>query len=147
MEKTFVMVKPDGVQRGLVGEIIRRIERKGFKLVALKMMRISEELAKRHYQEHKDKPFFPELTAFITSGPVIAMVWEGQNVIAAIRLLMGDTNPASAAPGTIRGDLAVTIDHNLIHGSDSGESARREIAIFFSEDEFQDYQRTIEVWI
>ncbi|HEY8552274.1 MAG TPA: nucleoside-diphosphate kinase, partial [Thermaerobacter sp.] len=124
MERTFVMVKPDGVQRGLVGEIIARLERKGLKLVGLKMMRVSEELARRHYAAHEGKPFFPGLIRFITSAPVVAMVWEGREAVAVVRNLLGPTDGAKAAPGTIRGDLANDIGFNLVHGSDSVESAR-----------------------
>ncbi len=132
MEQTFVMVKPDGVQRKLVGEIISRLERKGFILRAAKMMQIDAELAGRHYAEHQGKPFFPGLVEFISSGPVVAMVWEGENAVAAVRKLMGATDPLEAAPGTIRGDLAAVMSENLIHGSDSPEAAQREIGIFFS---------------
>lgn len=131
MEQTFVMVKPDGVQRKLVGEIISRLERKGFILRAAKMMQIDAELAGRHYAEHQGKPFFPGLVEFISSGPVVAMVWEGENAVAAVRKLMGATDPLEAAPGTIRGDLAAVMSENLIHGSDSPEAARREIGLFF----------------
>ncbi len=147
MEQTFVMVKPDGVQRSLVGEIIRRIESKGYKLKAIKFMVISEELAREHYVEHVDKAFFKDLLLFITSGPVVAMVWEGEGVIASMRLLMGKTNPAEAEPGTIRGDLAVKVDQNIIHGSDSPEAARREISLFFQDQEVLDYNRAIDKWI
>jgi len=132
LEQTFVMVKPDGVQRKLVGEIISRLERKGFILRAAKMMQIDAELAGRHYAEHQGKPFFPGLVEFISSGPVVAMVWEGENAVAAVRKLMGATDPLEAAPGTIRGDLAAVMSENLIHGSDSPEAAQREIGIFFS---------------
>lgn len=131
MEQTFVMVKPDGVQRKQVGEIISRLERKGFILRAAKMMQIDEQLAERHYAEHQGKPFFAGLLEFITSGPVVAMVWEGENAVAAVRKLMGATDPAGAAPGTIRGDLATVMSENLIHGSDSLEAAQREIGLFF----------------
>ncbi len=131
MEQTFVMVKPDGVQRKLVGEIISRLERKGFILRAAKMMQIDAELAGRHYAEHQGKPFFPGLVEFISSGPVVAMVWEGENAVAAVRKLMGATDPLEAAPGTIRGDLAAVMSENLIHGSDSPEAAQREIGLFF----------------
>ena len=132
MEQTFVMVKPDGVRRKLVGEIVSRLERKGFTLRAAKMMQIDRELAGRHYAEHQGKPFFPELVEFICSGPVVAMVWEGENAVAAVRKLMGATNPLDAAPGTIRGDLAAIMSENLIHGSDSLEAAQREINLFFT---------------
>ncbi|MDD2372964.1 MAG: nucleoside-diphosphate kinase [Syntrophomonadaceae bacterium] len=135
MNRTFAMVKPDGVEKGLVGEIISRFEKKGLKMVALKIMKITPELAEKHYSEHKGKPFFADLVNFITSGPVAAMVLEGENVIPTVRTMMGATNPQDAAPGTIRGDFALTIDENIIHGSDSPESARREIGIFFKEEE------------
>jgi nucleoside-diphosphate kinase len=147
MERTFLMVKPDGVQRGLIGEIVARFERKGLQLVAAKFMRISPELAERHYGEHKGKPFYPPLIDFITSGPVFAMVWQGDNVIALTRGLIGKTNAAEAAPGTIRSDFAVHTNFNLIHGSDSPESAEREIGIFFSPEELVDYEQTIQRWI
>ena len=147
MEQTFVMIKPDGVQRALVGEIISRIEKKGFKLKAMKLMRITPELARKHYAEHEGKAFFNDLIEFITSGPVVAMIWEGEGVIANMRLLMGQTNPAQAAPGTIRGDLAVKVDQNIIHGSDSPAAAQREIELFFTKAEILDYQRSIDHWI
>lgn len=147
MEQTFIMVKPDGVQRLLIGEIIRRIETKGFKLKAMKLMTIDKGLAQKHYAEHEGKPFFGELVDFITSGPVVAMVWEGENIISTMRSIMGKTNPAEASPGTIRGDLAVKVDHNIIHGSDSPEAARREINLFFNSEEIIDYQRDIDKWI
>jgi len=131
MESTFVMVKPDGVKRALVGEIINRIERKGFTLRAMKMMQLTPELAMEHYAEHRGKPFFMGLVEFITSGPVVAMVWEGDRVVAAVRTLMGATDPHAAAPGSIRGDLATVMSENLIHGSDSVEAAEREIKLFF----------------
>lgn len=135
IEKTFLMVKPDGVQRQLIGEIVDRFERKGFILKGAKLMQISPELAQQHYAEHKDRPFFGELVDFITSGPVFAMVWEGENVISVGRLMMGATNPLESAPGTIRGDYSTTISHNIIHGSDSYASAEREIGLFFSSEE------------
>lgn len=135
MQQTFVMVKPDGVQRGLVGEVIRRLERKGFRLVALKMIKIDRPTAEAHYAEHRTRPFFTELVNFITSGPVVAMVWEGQDVIQAVRTIMGKTNPLEAAPGTIRGDFGNNINFNIIHGSDSEASAQREIDLFFSSAE------------
>ncbi len=135
MNRTFAMVKPDGVEKGLVGEIISRFEKKGLKIVALKIMKITPELAEKHYGEHKGKPFFSDLVNFITSGPVAAMVLEGENVIPTVRTRMGATDPKDAAPGTIRGDFALTIDENIIHGSDSPESAMREIGIFFKEEE------------
>lgn len=147
MERTFLMVKPDGVQRGLVGEIVSRFEEKGLKLVGAKMLHIDEELAGRHYQEHKEKPFFGELVSFITSGPVFSMVWEGQNVVSVARNMMGKTNPADSPPGTIRGDFGLTMSMNIIHGSDSVESAQREINLFFNENEVLDYNKEISRWI
>ncbi|MDW0109080.1 nucleoside-diphosphate kinase [Sporosarcina aquimarina] len=147
MEKTFLMVKPDGVQRGLIGEIVNRFESKGYQLVGGKLMSISQELAEQHYGEHKERPFFGELVDFITSGPVFAMVWEGENVISTARLMMGATNPKESAPGTIRGDFAVTVGKNIIHGSDSPESAEREIGLFFKEEEMTSYEKTVNSWI
>ncbi|WJY28594.1 MULTISPECIES: nucleoside-diphosphate kinase [Sporosarcina] len=147
MEKTFLMVKPDGVQRGLIGEIVNRFESKGYQLVGGKLMQISQELAEQHYGEHKERPFFGELVEFITSGPVFAMVWEGENVISTARLMMGATNPKDSAPGTIRGDFAVTVGKNIIHGSDSPESAEREIGLFFKEEELTSYKKDINSWI
>jgi nucleoside-diphosphate kinase len=129
------MVKPDGVERALVGEIIRRIEQKGFRLAALKMLQLDRATAESHYAEHSARPFFAQLVDFITSGPVVAMVWEGQSVIPAIRTMMGKTNPLEAEPGTIRGDFGNNINFNIIHGSDSEESARREINLFFEPSE------------
>lgn len=131
MERTFLMVKPDGVQRGLIGEIVGRFERKGLKLVAAKFMRVTEELAERHYEEHRGKPFYDSLIGFITSGPVFAMVWEGDDAIALARAMIGKTNALEAAPGTIRSDYAVHTNYNIIHGSDSPESAARELALWF----------------
>ncbi len=147
MNRTFAMVKPDGVQRGLVGEVISRFENRGIKIAALKIMRITPELAEKHYGEHKGKPFFADLVNFITSGPVAAMVLEGENVIPIVRTMMGATNPKDSAPGTIRGDFAMTIDKNIIHGSDSPESALREIGIFFTEEEIVAYKKVTEEWI
>ena len=135
MEQTYIMIKPDGVRRGLVGEILARFERKGFRIAALKLMRISQELAERHYAEHREKPFFPGLVRFITSGPVVAMVLEGPGVVAEVRKMMGATHPKDALPGTIRGDFATTIDENVIHGSATLEDAQREIALFFRPEE------------
>ena len=129
--KTFFMIKPDGVQRNLVGEIISRVEAKGFLITKIKMMTISQELAEKHYEEHKDKPFFSDLVSFITSGPVVAMQVEGENVVLQIRNLMGATNPSESTPGSIRGDLATELDKNVVHGSDSDESAERELLLFF----------------
>lgn len=147
MEKTFLMVKPDGVQRNLIGEIVSRFEKKGFRLVGAKLMSVSTELAGEHYGEHKERPFFGELVDFITSGPVFAMVWEGENVIATARQMMGSTNPKDAAPGTIRGDFGITVGKNVIHGSDSPESAVREIGLFFNENELVEYGKLINQWI
>ncbi len=129
--KTFFMIKPDGVQRNLIGEIISRVEAKGFSITKIKMMTISKELAEQHYGEHKDKPFFNDLVSFITSGPVVAMQVEGENVVLQIRNLMGATNPSESTPGSIRGDLATELDKNVVHGSDSDESAERELELFF----------------
>jgi nucleoside-diphosphate kinase len=147
MEKTFLMVKPDGVQRQLIGDIVSRFEKKGFQLVGAKLMQISTELAEKHYGEHKERPFFGELVDFITSGPVFAMVWQGENVISTARQMMGSTNPKDAAPGTIRGEYAVIVSKNIIHGSDSPESAEREIGLFFSQEELVEYPRLINEWI
>jgi nucleoside-diphosphate kinase len=147
MEKTFLMIKPDGVQRGLIGEIMSRFERKGLQLVAAKFMTVSTELAERHYEEHKGKPFYEPLLDFIVSGPVFAMVWQGDNVIALTRALIGKTNGVDALPGTIRSDFAVHTNFNLIHGSDSPENAEREIGIFFSPAELQAYEHTIQRWV
>ncbi|MFT4413098.1 nucleoside-diphosphate kinase [Fredinandcohnia humi] len=147
MEKTFLMVKPDGVQRQLIGEVVSRFERKGFQLVGAKLMSIPRELAEQHYGEHKERPFFGELVDFITSGPVFAMVWQGENVISTARGMMGSTNPKDAAPGTIRGDFGLTVGKNVIHGSDSPESAEREISLFFNEEEVVAYDKLINNWI
>lgn len=147
MERTFLMVKPDGVQRGLIGEIVGRFERKGLKLVAAKFMRVTEELAERHYEEHRGKPFYDSLIGFITSGPVFAMVWEGDDAIALARAMIGKTNALEAAPGTIRSDYAVHTNYNIIHGSDSPESAAREIALFFRPEELVEYELLIQRWI
>jgi nucleoside-diphosphate kinase len=131
VEHTFVMVKPDGVARGLVGEVIARFERKNLTLENVRMLTIREDMAGRHYAEHTDKPFFGDLVAFITSGPVVAMEWSGEGAIDVARTLMGVTNPALASPGTIRGDFGLEITHNIVHGSDSPESAKKELSIFF----------------
>ncbi|MBS4176565.1 nucleoside-diphosphate kinase [Lederbergia citrea] len=147
MEKTFLMVKPDGVQRELIGEILTRFEKKGFQLVGAKLMTISNELAEEHYGEHKERPFFGSLVDFITSGPVFAMVWQGENVISTARQMMGSTNPKDAAPATIRGDYGLTVGKNIIHGSDSPESAEREISLFFKEGELVEYSKLINNWI
>lgn len=141
------MVKPDGVQRKLIGEIICRLEKKGLQPVAIKMMQITPELAARHYGEHRGKAFYENLLSFITSGPVVAMVWEGDNAVAVARTLIGATDPQQAAPGTIRGDLALFTGNNLIHGSDSLESARREIGLFFQDTEICSYRMALDRWI
>lgn len=148
MEQTFLALKPDAVQRGLIGTIIERFERKGFKLVGLKLMQVSRQLAENHYGEHKGKPFFEGLVSFITSGPIVAMAWEGDNVVATARQMMGATNPKDALPGTVRGDFAVDLGRNVIHGSDSVESAKREIGLFFSADELlPGWGRSTESWV
>lgn len=147
MERTFLMVKPDGVQRGLIGRIISRFEDKGFKLVAGKFVQVTPEQAKRHYAEHEGKPFFDSLVSFITSGPVFAMVWEGDDIVALSRAVIGKTKVTEAAPGTIRGDFAAHTPYNLIHGSDGPESAEREIANFFAPHEIVAYSKTITPWI
>ncbi|KOS69167.1 nucleoside diphosphate kinase [Lysinibacillus contaminans] len=134
IEKTFLMVKPDGVERQVIGDIVDRFERRGFVLKGAKLMVIPTELAQNHYAEHAERPFFGELVDFITSGPVFAMVWEGENVIKLARTMMGATKPEESNPGTIRGDYATTVSHNIIHGSDSLASAEREIGLFFGED-------------
>jgi nucleoside-diphosphate kinase len=148
-ERTFVMVKPDGVQRGLVGEIIGRLEERGLKLAAAKFMQIDQDLAEQHYGEHEDKPFFDELVDFITSGPVMAMVWEGDDATRQVRQMMGTTDPKEAQPGTIRGDLGLDLGQNVIHGSDHEDEGanEREIELFFDEDELVDYERADEPWV
>lgn len=147
MERTFIMIKPDGVQRNLVGEIIRRFETKGFKLVGLKLLSVSKELAAKHYGVHKERPFFAGLVEFITSSPVVAMVWEGDGVVASGRNLIGATNPLTSAPGTIRGDLGVSVGRNLIHGSDAIDTAQYEIALWFTPEELVSWEPTITPWI
>ncbi|KCZ71895.1 nucleoside diphosphate kinase [Candidatus Methanoperedens nitroreducens] len=141
------MVKPDGVQRGLVGEVMSRIERRGLKIVALRMSTISRELAKEHYAEHVEKPFFNSLVDFITSGPSVSMVVEGKNAVSVMRAINGATNPANAATGSIRGDFALDTGRNIVHASDSPESARREIDIHFEESEIIQYSRVDENWL
>ena len=147
MERTFIMIKPDGVQRGLVGEIISRFETKGFNLVGMKFMSVSRELAEKHYGVHRERPFFGSLVDFITSSPVVAMVWEGEGVVGSARTLIGATNPISAAPGTIRGDYGVTIGRNIIHGSDAIETARSEIALWFTDEELAGWDSCAKSWI
>ena len=147
MQRSLVLLKPDTVQRGLVGEVVSRLERRGLKIVAMKLMTISRELANRHYDAHVGKPFFEGLVSFITSGPVVAMVLEGEDAVSLVRATMGATDPRDSGPGTVRGDLAISIGRNLIHGSDSEEAAVREIDLFFSADELVDYGRDTERWI
>lgn len=146
-ERTFVLIKPDGVQRGLVGQIISRFEEKGLKIVALKMLTVSEDLARKYYAEHIGKDFFPGLVEYVTSGPAVAMVLEGEQAVENVRTMIGATDPSKATPGTIRGDLGMDISRNLIHGADSLESAKREIALFFSPEELQGYSRVDEEWL
>jgi nucleoside-diphosphate kinase len=141
-ETTFLAVKPDGVQRNLVGEIIGRLERRGYQLIGLKFLSVSKELAEAHYGEHKGKPFFDGLVKFITSGPVVAMVWQGKGVIATARQMIGATNPLNSAPGTIRGDFAVETGRNIIHGSDSVDSSKREISLWFRPEELHHWTPT-----
>lgn len=147
MEQTLVLLKPDAIQRGLSGTILARLERKGLRFAAIKLMQVTEELAYNHYHEHVDKPFFKNLVKFITSGPIIALIVEGENAVGVIRTTMGSTNPQDANCGTIRGDFGMTIGMNLIHGSDSLESASREIALFFKKAEMVSYSRAIDSWI
>ena len=147
MERTFVMVKPDGVQRNLIGEVIGRFEAKGFTLVGLKMIQVSRELAEQHYDVHKEKPFFSSLVDFIISAPVVAMVWEGESVVSAARKIIGATNPLTAEPGTIRGDYGVSIGRNLIHGSDAVETAQREIGLWFKEEEVVSWESIRLSWL
>jgi nucleoside-diphosphate kinase len=144
VERTFVMIKPDGVARGLAGEIISRCEEKGLKLVAARLVRVTEAQVMDQYRDHAGKPFFPSLKAYIMSGPCLSMVWEGRNAVAVVRRLIGATNPAEAAPGTIRGDLGLDTGRNLVHASDSPESAVREIRIHFTEKDLVEYRRVDE---
>lgn len=147
MERTFIAIKPDGVQRGLISEIIGRFERKGFTLVGMKFMQVSRELAEQHYAVHKERPFFAGLVEFITSGPVVAMVWEGDGVVASARKVIGATNPLASEPGTIRGDLGVNIGRNLIHGSDAIETAQQEVALWFKPEELANWKPTVSPWL
>lgn len=146
-ERTFVLIKPDGVQRGLVGQILGRFEARGLKLVGMKFMRVSKGVAEAYYGEHKEKGFYDGLIRYITSGPAVAMVWEGKGAIAIARSMMGATDPVKAQPGTIRADFSIDIGRNVIHGSDSPESARREISLFFHEGELVEYKRVDENWL
>ena len=145
-ERTFIAIKPDGVQRGFISEIIGRFERKGFKLVALKQLIPSKELAQKHYGVHKDRPFFSDLVDFISSGPVVAMVWEGEGVISSARKMIGATKPLEAEPGTIRGDLAINIGRNIIHGSDGSDTASFEIDLWFNNEEICDWDPSDSIW-
>ena len=147
MERTLVLVKPDAMQRGLAGEVLSRLERRGLRLAALRLLQVDEAMARRHYAEHEGKPFFASLVAYITSAPIVAAVLEGSNAVAAARQTMGATNPVQAAPGTIRGDLGIEIGRNLVHGSDSVESAAREIAIFFEGHPVVSWERATDRWI
>ncbi len=146
MERTFIMIKPDGVQRGLVGEIISRFERRGLKLVAMQFVHVSQALAEEHYAVHRERPFYAGLISYITSGPVVAMVWEGPTAIAAARSTMGATNPVNAAPGTIRADYGLMIGRNLVHGSDGPETAAFEIGLWFGQD-IAGWERSVEPWV
>lgn len=147
MEKSLVLIKPDAVQRGLAGQIISRLESKGLKIVAMKMLQMDEAMAQRHYAIHKGKPFFDDLVRFITSGPIIAVVFQGNSAVEAIRQMAGATDPATASTGTIRGDLGMDIGRNLVHGSDSPENASTEISLFFTTEEMVSYEREIDRWI
>lgn len=147
MERTFVLIKPDGVQRGLTGEVIKRLENRGLKLVAAKFLLVSEELAKKHYAVHEGKPFYPGLIKYITSSPLMAMVWEGPQAVAAVRQTMGATRPTEAAPGSIRHDYALEVGRNLTHASDSVENAQIEIAIWFNPEEVFSWDRATDAWI
>lgn len=147
MERTLVLIKPDAVQRGLIGEIILRLERRGLKLIAAKFLQVSQELAETHYAVHKGKPFYEGLVRYITSSPVMAMVWEGPNAIAAVRQTMGATRPTEAAPGTIRHDFALEVGRNLTHASDSPETAAQEIALWFKPEELYPWDRATDAWI
>ena len=147
MDRTLVLIKPDALQRGLAAEILSRLERRGLKIVGLRLMRMDQALARRHYAEHEGKPFLDSLVRFITSGPLIATVLEGPNAVEVVRGLMGTTDPQQAASGTIRGDLGLFIQSNLIHGSDSPEAAKREIALFFEDDDIVSWERSIDPWV
>jgi len=146
-ERTFVLLKPDGVQRGLIGRIVSRFEARGLRLVGMKLLRVPRSLAETYYAEHRGKAFFEPLMAYVTSGPVVVMVLEGDGAVGIVRKMMGTTNAAEAEPGTIRGDFALTIGRNVIHGSDSETSAKREISLFFEADELVDYRRIDEAWL
>ncbi len=147
MQRTFLMIKPDGVARGLIGEVISRIERKGLKIVAMKMLQVNRALAEEHYAEHKGKDFYQNLIDYITSSPSVAMVVEGKDAVSVVRAMIGKTNPKEAALGTIRGDLALEIGRNVVHAADSEESAKREISLYFTEDEILSYEKPDEKWV
>lgn len=147
MEQTLVIVKPDAVERGLIGEVLKRLETRGLRIAALKLIKIEETVANQHYAEHRGKPFFEGLVSFITSDPSVVAVFEGPSAVSVVRKAMGATNPVDSAPGTIRGDLSLTLGRNIIHGSDSLESAEREIKLFFKPEEIQSYSRDVEKWI
>jgi nucleoside-diphosphate kinase len=147
VEKTLVLVKPDGVQRGLIGEVISRLERRGLRLVAARFMQVSQELAEQHYAVHKGKPFYDGLIRYITSAPVMAMVWEGPNAVAAVRQTMGATRPTEAAPGTLRHDFALEVGRNLTHASDSPENGEKEVALWFHPEELVSWERATDAWI
>uniref|UniRef100_A0A3Q4BHE5 Nucleoside diphosphate kinase B n=1 Tax=Mola mola TaxID=94237 RepID=A0A3Q4BHE5_MOLML len=147
MERTFVAVKPDGVQRGLCGEIIKRLEQRGFRLVAAKFTQASEEHMKKHYLDLKDKPFYAGLCKYMSSGPVLATVWEGQNVVKLVRMMLGETNPADSRPGSIRGDLCIDIGRNIVHGSDTLENAKAEIDLWFKVDQLVSYTPCAQAWL
>jgi nucleoside-diphosphate kinase len=147
VERTLILIKPDGVQRGLVGELVGRFERRGLHLVALKLTLVSRDLAERHYSEHQGRPFFESLIEFITSSPVVAMVWEGPNAVSIVRSMMGPTNPAAAPAGTIRGDFGIDIGQNVVHGSDSPARAVQEIELFFGDEEMISWERDGGGWI
>jgi len=146
-QRTLVLLKPDAVNRRLMGEIIARFEKKGLKIVAMKMLWLSKEMAEKHYEVHKGKPFYDSLIDYITSAPIVAMVLEGDNAIEVVRRMMGKTNGVEAEPGTIRGDYAMSVQNNLVHGSDSEESAKREISLFFNPEEIMEYRLVDEIWI
>ncbi len=147
MERTLVLVKPDGVQRGLIGEVISRLERRGLRLVAAKFMNVSRQLAETHYAIHKGKPFYDGLISYITSAPVMAMVWEGPNAVAAVRQTMGATRPTEAAPGTLRHDFALEVGRNLTHASDEPSNAEKEVALWFKKEELVDWKREVDRWV
>ncbi len=147
MEREFILIKPDAVQRGLVGEIIKRIERTGLKLIAMKFIQVTKEQAEKHYEIHKERPFYPGLVSFITSGPTVAIAVEGMNAVVKTRNLVGATNPKDAAPGSIRGDFGLDIGRNMVHASDSVENAKIELAIYFTEEEYKSWSPVTDAWL